>query len=273
MSLMLRRSIGILIALFSAASLLFSAFIAVQTWLWREPIASRLETIVEQADDVLSNTLLTMDWLKAMSIETSQTISVTHTALLTLAQSAHETTTLLDSVILLTGETLPEFIQTTETSINSAKDTAALIDGIMNAISKIPFIGQPYNPKQSLSSSLSRISTDLAQFTPQLKTIQSDLKQSQANLKEMEAQVIAFALSLQSTQAELTQVQAQIDAYRAQIETIRSDLAALKKHLPTWVRNVVIMMTFFTGWMAALQGYIGYLGVRLSLHREEQPSP
>lgn len=258
-----RKALGILIALASAASLLLSLFLISQTWLWSHTITQRLLIVSDHVSETLSNTSQTLEWLKGMNVEISQTVSTTQSALLTMAQSAHETTILLDSLIILTGETLPEFIATTQTSIESAKDTAQLIDGIMNAISRIPFLGQTYSPEQSLSASLSRISADLDQFSPQLKTMQTDLKKSQANLKIMEEQVMRFAYSLQTTQDELNQSSQLMDHYAQQITQLQVELNPFKRHLPGWVKTLAWGITFFMSWLAGLQGYVCYKSIQL----------
>ena len=263
MNSIIKRFFGLLIALLSAASLLISLYMMMQVWKSKGMVADNLLSNASDAGKFLEDTSQTLSELDTISSKASRYISTTQSSLLTLAQSTHDTSILLTPVISLTGETLPDLITSTQNSLDSTKDTARLIDGIMNAISKIPLLNQSYNPEKSLAASLEQVSADLNRFDPQLLAMESGLQQSQSNLEVMEKEVTDFAQSLDSTIEEINQINAIIKKYQNNVKKLQDGLAAFEQRIPQIVTTVAISIIFFLVWLAVFQVYMVYKGLEI----------
>ena len=150
MSVAAKKIIGIVMVVIAVFGFLLSGFLLYQVWHFRQPVITGLESGLDHASSLLQTTdegLAVID----------QVVSNVYTSTLylndatnALAQTMQSTNSFMDSAGSFVGEDLINTITNTQTALNSAQASAAVIDNILSTISKVPFIGINYDPTDTI---------------------------------------------------------------------------------------------------------------------------
>jgi hypothetical protein len=259
---------GVLVVV-SIASLLFSLVCLIQVWRLQQPLADQLLVGFDLAEATLETTDQGLVIVEGALTNVTTNISGLETASTAAAQSIHDTALAIDAFSTLFGNDLPQVITNTRTALASAQTSAAAIDGVLLALSNVPFIGVQYQPATSLGSALNDISVSLGAIPPSLSNIQRNLDTTNTNLLTLESQIIAVSQNIELINENLEQAQSVVDQYQTQVATARGMISAGKQAVPQTIRTAAWVLTFFVIWLAIsqagmlIQG-IGMLATRLT---------
>jgi chromosome segregation ATPase len=259
-----RRIFGIFLAILALLGIFFSAWSIWGVIQLRGTLTPKIEAGIDLVDKALTTTDQALDVLDSTLKTINTNVLKMREALDTLGQSVHDAVPILTSLSTLTGETLPDTISATQSSLTTAQTTAKTIEDILRVISRIPLMpGEPYNPEVPLDTTLGQVAADLENIKPQLTTIEQDLKDSKANLSGLEADIIQVSLNLLLIKDDLAAAADVIDQYHTLIADVQTRLDSLKTKLPTWVSILTGFVLFLLAWIVIYQVDLLIRGIRL----------
>ncbi|OGO35878.1 MAG: hypothetical protein A2W35_06470 [Chloroflexi bacterium RBG_16_57_11] len=266
-----RRIIGVLLILAAILGLVVSIGAMYLIWSAQSTITSNLQTTI----DLFSQTLET----------TSQGLVVTQSALQssvdlignlqstveTTAKAINSTNPLMDELSGLMKDSLPNTIRATQTSLETAQQSAATIDTVLRALSGIPLIGPSigYDPEVPLAEALGQVVQNLEDMPDAFIGMQENLQNTQDNLQIFESDLTVMAESVGQIQSSVAQYDKVIGGYQASLEQLIARLDGISTNLPNLVRMFAIGLTAFMVWMAIAQ--LGLITQGWELITESRP--
>ncbi|RCK72551.1 MAG: hypothetical protein ANABAC_1899 [Anaerolineae bacterium] len=272
MKRLLSPLLGSLLIFSAALGLLLSLLGIVVTWAYQPVLTSTLQEQVRLAESVMEST--------AQGLEVaSQTLAATHLTLQTLdetvqtfSQSITDTLPLLDTIGEMVGKDLPATIQSTQTSLDSAQQSARVIEGVLRTLTAIPFFpGEPYAPQVPLHVALGDVSTSLNGLPPSFRAMQDNLNRSSANLATAQADIQNVRHEVRQVKDSLQQAQAVLGQYRQAALGLSEQLAQVQLAVPRWTHWGAIFLTLFWVWLGTAQ--IGLLtqGIEITQRAKRKP--
>ncbi|MGD9093970.1 MAG: hypothetical protein PVF74_14065 [Anaerolineales bacterium] len=246
-----RKIIGIVLLLFAVISLAITTYGMVQVWQMKEPLKENLVANLELFDTTLQNTA---DGLVIASQSLESVIASLEgleTTVQTLAGSIEDTTPLISSLETLTGETLPETIQSTQSSLVAAGESAKIIDSVLRALTI--FNRDLYNPEEPLDVALGKVSASMDDLPETLNTMESSLNATNNNLLVLQADILLAAESIQEIKQGLEEAQKVIESYQTSVEDLSEKITGVKTRLPDWIDAAVWIISFFLIWLLIVQ--------------------
>lgn len=264
MTTRLRRIFGILMVLVSAGGLILTFAIGFQVWRARPIVSinlnSNLDLIITMIKTSSDSFLIVEDTLQAASDE----LNVLLETLLTLSNMLKNSDPLIESFQSLTGDSLPETIQATQTSLDTAQQSAEIIDNILIAVTAIPFFpGDPYDPEVPLSESLNQISSSLNSITPAMLDIQSNLTSTKADLAEIDTNITSISDSVLQIQENMIDAKSTITKFKQQIDDAETRLIKAQQSAPGWVDRIATGILFILIWVGLAQISFIFHGINL----------
>jgi hypothetical protein len=264
MTTRLRRFLGFLMLLTAAGGLIFTVYIGSQVWRMRPAVTEMLDSNIA----LLKDMVITSSDLLVLVDSTLQTASdeldILLESILSMSNIMQDAGPLIDSLQTLTGENLPATLAATQTSLDTAQQSADIIDNFLRLVSRIPFFpGDPYNPEVPLSESLSRISNSLDSITPAMVEIQTNLASSKESIAEIDTQLASISDSAVKLQKNLSDAQITIQRYHEQMEEVQSRLTQAQLAVPKWVDRVAWTITLLLVWLGLAQAGLLVQGIYL----------
>jgi cob(I)alamin adenosyltransferase len=274
MSVAAKKAIGIGMVCLSVFGILLSIFLLYQIWHYRQPVINGLQSGLDHASSLLQTT---DEGLAVIN----QVISNVYTSTLylsdatdTLAQTMQSSTSFMDSAGNFIGEDLITTITNTQTALDSAQASAAVIDNILGTISKVPFIGINYAPSTPLNTALGEVTSSLDPVQESLKNFQADLATTQTNMQSLTDQMSGLDQKIMTINKNLAQAQTTIDNYRTEVNSIKLSVANSKANLSTWITTVAAIITLIILSLVAIQIGMFLQGITLlAPERRDQEIP
>jgi ABC-type transporter Mla subunit MlaD len=274
MSVAAKKAIGIGMVCLSILGILLSVFLLYQVWNYRQPVINGLQSSLDHASSLLQTTDEGLGMI-------NQVVSNVYTSTLylkdatdTLAQTMQSTTRFIDSAGNFIGEDLITTITNTQTALDSAQASAAVIDNILSTISKVPFIGINYAPTTPLNTALGQVTSSLDPVQESLKSFQTDLSTTQANMQVLIDQLSGLDQKILTINQNLAQAQNTIADYRTEVNSIKLSVVNIKANLSTWITAIASVITLIILSLVAIQ--IGMLLQGITLlgpERRDQDLP
>lgn len=250
----LRRVIGVTLIIAAILGLLFSVVGIVAVWVMEPRIESSLnhalaiggsvlDTSAEAlsiADKTLSTTISSMDSLKGAVESASNTFD--------------QISPLADTLSKLSKDTLPGTLKAAQTSLNSAAESAKVIDNVLGALNSIPFMPKGlYNPKVPLHESLGSVANSLNDYLGSLETTQKSLADVTGSLSGIQAQLNGMATQIGNIGTSMKDAQGVVQKYQALIKITQERLNWLKSHLETILIVLAAVTTLILLWAMVVQ--------------------
>jgi polyhydroxyalkanoate synthesis regulator phasin len=168
-------------------------------------------------------------------------------------QTLTDTNTLIDSLGGVFGSELPEIITHTRQSLEAAEQSAAVVDGVLLALTYVPLLNVEYDPEVPLSESIGNIDASLETLPQSLTDISGDLEAAQGNLQSVDSDLDRLSGSLADIRQTLTEAQSVMVDYRELVDDLTERVKKLQTQVPRWVRTGTIGVTFVLVWLAFSQ--------------------
>ena len=258
------RILGFALTVAAIAGLIFSGWGLVRVWTIKNTFT----------DDVLDTIALTKSTLEATSsglivaqdsidqasldvISIKNTLEATNRAL-------KATNPVVVSLSDLLENDLPNAIDATITSLNSAQSSAQVIDNFLRTISSIPFLPvEPYNPSVPLNESLASVSDSLESIPGSLKDMEEGLNRSQGNLIVIQAEFSIMARNVERLNTSLSDAKVVVIEYQDVVSEIQTRVDRLETSIPRRINTLAWFLTFFLIWLAITQFGLLAQGIRL----------
>ncbi|NWF80391.1 MAG: hypothetical protein HXY37_10140 [Chloroflexi bacterium] len=150
----------------------------------------------------------------------------------------------------LLGKQLPETIASTQVALDGAAETAAIVDGVLGALS---LFGVRYDPEVPLNVAIDRVSRSLAAVPPSLDTVAAGLGTTTTQLGTIASDLVEVEQGLQAIAADLSDAARVIDQYQAVVSDLQAELATLRTTAPGWIRVARWGGTVLLVWLGLAQ--------------------
>ena len=253
MNLAFRKTLSIIIVCLTALGILFSLFLVIQVWRYREPVTITFQSSVEQVSSVLQITddgLLVIDQVVKNVYTSTADLDNATTAF---SQTILSTGQFIDLAGTFIGEDLISTITNTQTALASAQASAKVIDNILSTLAKVPLIGVTYNPSVPLNTALGDVSSSLDPLQDRLKDFQANLESTNTNMQAFSGQVTELKKDVLLIQANLVQATTTIDKYHGELSRVQSSLVQVKTNLQRWTGILAWVLTLVITWLVIIQ--------------------
>lgn len=248
------RLIGIVFVLAAAVGMLFSFYILIKVWQIKPKADTTIRNNLLVAQTTFETTAQGLVDMESTVNSLSANGSSLQTATLQLAQAINDSHPMMDSLIKLVGQDIPDTISTTQTSLKSAQGSATIIDNTLSAVSKIPFLGLGrYEPAVPLHESLAQVSTSLDNLHPSLVQMQYSLSTANSNISIMETQVISISSDIQQVNQSLEKTHTVIRQYREVSNLLLGEIEKIQSRLSGWLSTLAWFLTFLMVWIFITQ--------------------
>jgi methyl-accepting chemotaxis protein len=261
----IRKIIGLFLIVAAIGGLIFSIAGLVLVWRVESQATKGLQNFV----DVLSQTLETTGQGLAVTQQALKssvdTVSALQTTFQTTATTIKSSGPMVDEISKLMSEDLPKTVNSTESSLRTAQESAKVIDSVLSTLSSIPLIGSGigYNPQTPLDQALGEVADSLTDLPNSFTNMADSLKNTSSNLETFQADLTVMAASIGEIEKSVAQYESVVANYQKSISQLNSNLSGFKSNLPNIVRTVVIGLTIFLVWMAIVQFGLFTQGVEL----------
>lgn len=255
MSAVFRKFFGVLLILAAIIGLLFS--ISGIVLLWR--VQAQIATGLQEGVAILIQTLDTT----SQGLEVTQTALESSVASIQAMQSTVETTVktvnsagpMVAQISNIMENDLPETILATQQSLQTASESAKVIDGVLRTMSGIPLIGSSigYNPEVPLNEALDKVSNSLENLPSAFIDMQDSLAQTNNNLETFEADLSTVAASIGGIEKSVAQYKNVVSGYQDSLDQLKTRLKVFSSNLPNILRLTAIGLTVFLVWMTIAQ--------------------
>lgn len=265
----LRRVIGITLIITAIFGLLFSVAGIVVVWVF-EP---RVETSVDHALITTRSVLDTSaEGLAIANTAMTTTVSSMDSlkgAVDSAAKTFNQITPLADLLTNLSKNSLPTTLKATQTSLNSAAESAKVVDDVLSALNTLPFVNKSfYNPAVPLHESLANVANSLDDYLTTLDTTQKQLADASGNLAGIQTQLTQMGTQIGNIGASVKEAQGVVEKYQALVKTAQERVAWVTLHLHTimivlaaittlvWLWAVVIQLALYLQGLALVQNQL-----------------
>ncbi len=258
-----KKIIGIVMVLIAVFGFVLSGILIYEVWHYRQPVINGLDTGLDHATSLLQTTdegLAVID--QVVSNVYTSTVYL-NDATSALAQTMQSTTSFMDSAGNFVGQDLINTITNTQTALNSAQASAAVIDNILGSISKVPFIGINYDPKTPLNKALGEVTSSLDPVQQSLKDFQINLNNAKTNMRVVGEQLAGLEKKIVTINQNLAQAQTTIANYRSQVNSIELSVANARDNLANWVTAIAGIITIIILLLVVLQVGLLLQGITL----------
>ena len=250
----IKRVIGLLMVVLSAASIIVTVFLVIRLWQARLPLTQSLDSGMTLLSDTLATTSdgLSVADEALTSAETS--IANLQSTVDTMAKSISDTQPMISSMRVLLGSDLPDTIKSVQTSLESAQSGAKVIDTVLKALTF--FNPSAYNPPQSLDLALGKTADGLKDLPASFVSMETSLQTAGGNLETIETQVSQIATDIGAISTSVTSAQQVLTQYKKLVADLQASLDGLKPNLSTWINYLFWGVTFVLVWLAIAQAGI-----------------
>ena len=265
-----KKAIGVAMILLSAIGFLLSIFFLVQVWRYRIPVTNQLQSGLETTSAILQTTddgLVVIDQV-VKNVYTSTLML--NDATDALGQAMLSTGQFLDNAGTFVGQDLVNTITNTQSALNSAQASAAVIDDVLTSISNLPLIGFTYQPTTPLNTARGNVSSSLDPVQQSLKQFQTNLENTQTDMQLVSDQIMSLDDQILTINQNLVQAEITITDYRSQVNSLISSIDKARSSLPRWVTTVSGIITLLIAWLVLIQ--IGTLIQGISFITLDRPA-
>jgi len=250
----IHRLIGAALVLAAALGMLFSLFGLIQVWRLKPAVVAglgyELDVIHATVSTTAAGLVMVSDTMKTVTGNVADLQNTT----IALAQSIHSTQPIMDTLVKLLGQDLPNTITATQISLNSASSSALLIDNLMGSITSLPLLGlNKYAPAVPLHTALGDVSGSLGKLTAPLIDIKANLITSKNNLGNIETEVIIMGNDIALIKGDLDSARQVILQYQKENEILLLQVDAARKSLPAWIDSLAWFFTIALIWLFITQ--------------------
>lgn len=226
------RGWGRILICFAYFGILFSLFGIATTWYYRIGIEKAVNGVIDSLDQILINTndgLLFIDSTLDVASGNLEIISSTLDNLIITLDNISDS---LDASADLIGGDLRETILDTQVAVNSASQSAGLVDNTLRFIAAIPLLGADYRPDVPLSTSLAQVSESLTDVPEAFLEIEQFIRETEGGMDNFQSYINALSKDTQNFDDTLIKSQALLTEYERIFSDLRSNFQKFENTRP-----------------------------------------
>ncbi len=159
----IRKIIGVFLIVAAVGGLIFSIAGLALAWSAESRVTAGLENFVEVLGQTLQTTSQGLTITQQALKGSVDTVSSLQSTVETTAKTIKSSGPMVDEISKLMTTELPNTVQSTESSLRTAQESAKVIDSVLSTLSSIPLIGSGigYNPQVPLDQALGQVADSL----------------------------------------------------------------------------------------------------------------
>lgn len=264
------RFIGILVIIASVLGLAGSVAGLAATWWYKPTATERLEANIVLFDDVLTTTAEGLTVANQSLVTTVDSIDALESTVQATADTIEVTTPVVTTLTSITKNDLPNALQAAQTSLDSAQESAQVIDSVMSALASLPLLNIDYDPEVPMSESLQNVSDSLDTLPESLNTIETSLEDAEDNLAIIQADIETIAGNIAEISTSLGEAQQVVEDYQLVVDDLLDRTENMQENLPVWVNTAAWVLTLIFIWAIVMQIGMLVVGIELVSRPERQ---
>ncbi len=254
MKTILPRLIGAALVTAAAAGMLFSLFGLVQVWRVKPVLVDGLGYEMDIIHATVSTTSAGLTTVSDTMKTVTGNVADLQNTTAALAQSIHAAQPMMDTLVKLLGQDLPNTITATQTSLDSAAASALLIDNVIGTISGLPLLGlNRYAPAVPLHTALGDVSGSLGKLTTPLIGITANLTTAKYNLGNMETEVTLMGGDIAQIKGNIENARQVIVQYQQENVILLAQVEVARKGMPGWITGLAWFLSIALIWLFITQ--------------------
>ncbi len=250
---MLKRIVGVLLIIAAVTSLIFSLIVTYSIWSLRAPMAQAALAGLQLADSTLATTDDALTAVDGALLDAVSSVAAAQDTFQSLAQTIYATTPMLDGLAGFLGSGLPDTLRSTQATVNTAAESARIVDTVLETLAAIPFVNFSYAPQTPLSETLGDVADTLRTLPDGLEALGGDLASTGGTLPDLARNLEAFGASIGQVDDSLASAQEIIASYQALIDDYQKMIVTLERLVPVLVSLIPALLTFVVFWLAVVQ--------------------
>lgn len=231
-------------------------------WLYRPKISRELLASLELARGTLHTTDAGLD-IADRSVNTAlASVASLQESVQATADTIDNTTPIMDSLATLTKDDLPAAIEKAQSSLDSAQQSALIIDNVLSALSALP--GIDYNPQVPLHIALQNVSASLDPLPDTFITIHDRLVTTSDKMEIIQADVATMANYISDLSDSLKESQRVIKDYQTLVSSLEERVQKVEQSLPVRITIAAWILTLILVWVAITQFGLLLQGIELA---------
>jgi hypothetical protein len=272
------RFIGIVLIAAAIFGWLISLSGVVGVWVLRPKVTAFLEGQVLLMKGTLEVTTRGLDITQKSLGAIVGSLDVLQSTVKSTADTVSLTGPILDTLVKVTEENLPNTVSSVQDSLVSAQQGAGVIDNALKAITSIPLLnsllgGVSYNPPTPLGDALDSAAGRLDDLTSSLNDMADGIKDTQANIEDVQGGIQNMAVRIGEINTNLQEAQSVIAEYQTMMQGLLDLLKRWEGRIPQLITWLAMILTVLLLWIAVtqlglfMQG-LGYVSLRFTLRSQ-----
>lgn len=214
-------------------------------------LGNQLDNFTEQSGQLISNTKETLTIIEKSLPNINSTLTYTQISIGNLRTTGEKLPDLLDNVGTLIGSDFADLTIEGQKSLETAANSAKIIDETLSFLSRIPFLNLNYDPEQPLEKGLRDLSASFSLLPANLQQIESDLDSATENISGFSDQLDPIDESLNEVLESVQGLKLKFVAYQTTLDTINNNvLDASSKVQNSLTTFLIILILLILLWIA-----------------------
>lgn len=253
MRTLLYRIIGSLLILAAIGGFLLSASALVGVWQYKTTVTEGLIDAVVLIRETLDTTAEGLK-LSQESLEAAVAgVRGLQSTMSTTARTIQSTEPMVESMVQLLEEDLPNTLIGVQNSLDTAGQSAEIIDTVLRTLDRVPFLNFIYDPQVPLHEALLDVSDSLNAMPDSFATMADSMEDTRHNLQIMQVDLALIIDSIRQIETSLEQFNDVLEQYLDSVDIVQRRLTNLEEKLPSWVDMATYGVTIFFLWMLIMQ--------------------
>lgn len=265
----LSRIIGITLIVAAIGGFIFSVFGIYAVWAYKPRVTENLLNALELTSNTLEATAQGLELTRSSLEIATSSLNALQSTVETTAETFDLTSPMLDTIISLSEEDLPNSIIAIQGALESAQASAELIDNVLSALTI--FNRSLYNPETPLHVTLQQVSDSLDNLPDAFSVMVTSLDDAKDNLQTIQDEINQIASDIQEINTSLQEFDAVVNQYQELVEDLQVKIANLETNLPTYLTIAAVILTIFLLWMVVVQFGLVTQGMDLLQIKSSQP--
>lgn len=228
-------------------------------WLWstRSAVVESVTGTAALAGETLNATRDTIAVIGESLDQAAADLETIQAMLLNSGKTLEDSGGLIRSTGELVGVEMVNFFDNTQTSLDSAKNSARMIDNVLSTLNRIPLIGpslgRGYDPDVTLEQSFINVAASMQPLPDNLRKIRRDLDVAAANASTLQAEIETLAGQVADIQTSVSNAQRVTETYRKILVDLQGRYDRFEERLPLVVNTIYYGITAVLVWMFITQ--------------------
>lgn len=258
---MVKRILGILLALSGALGIALSVLGILYVWRATDDVVAAADDALELASDTLDNVERSLDVASTTLDDAVIAVEALHTTTLGVAETLSSTQPTLSGMADLAEEDLAQSIESTRAALETMQETASVIDVTLRGLSRFG-VGS-YDPEVPLDQAVATMAADLKPVPGGLRQMGAGLRQTSASLHSVQGGVALMGDHISEIGSDIDDANMIISSQTDVVQELQERVHTLRENASQPIRVVAWGMTLLLIWIGLSQLALIQWGISL----------